>query len=217
MNELRIMERCRLLWRYFWNTNEKLVLFPFRKPGNIINATFMAELVKNAVECNDDGSIRLLVTPQTVATKSLHISVVTIEPGRELPTIRVTAVEFYYVISCSITGTNFSQQGVIETSSLQHGDFFVIDYNNMRWISNHAGTVPLVLLRITDGGLRTTNCTKEEQIRLDQNIKKQLSKSSLSRISTMDKLMDGWRQVQTIAMKYVTSATGQISDTKSNY
>jgi mannose-6-phosphate isomerase-like protein (cupin superfamily) len=211
MNELRVKERFRLLWRYFWNTNENIVLFPFRRPSNIINATYMAEIVRNAVECVDDGSVKLLVSPQTIATKTLHISVVTIEKGRELPSCRAKEVEFYYVISCATTGTNFSQQGVVESSSLKQGDFVVVDVGNMRWISNLTGDVPLVLLRVTDGGMKTNT---REQIRLDPTIKKQLSKnsSSMTRVSTMDTLLDGWRQVQTIAMKYVTSTTGQMTD-----
>ena len=172
-----------------------------------MDAGSVAEILKNGVEVSDDGSIQLLVTPRTIATSYLHISVVTIEQGREIPSSKAPSVEFYYVVSCPENGsTFFSQQGVVETSCLKPGDFFVVDAGNMRWISNRSGTTPLVLLRATDGGIRYNNIQSTEKIRMDPTLKKNLSMNTgLFGVSTMDRMKDGLRQMQNVALKYVNS------------
>jgi hypothetical protein len=116
-------------------------------------------------------------------------------------------------------GSNFSQQGVVETTSLKPGDCFVVDAGHMRWISNARGTSPLVLLRATDGGKRYNTVYPEEQIRLDPALKKLQNKNTISRVSTMERLKEGLRQVKSMAKNYVTGGStkpGQNTDGTSN-
>lgn len=165
---------------------------------------FEGELLENAVEQADDGSVRLLVTPQTAATGTLHVSLICIGKGRELPSCYAPAVEFYYVVSCPDGGCSFSQQGVTETSILKTGDCFVVDAGNMRWITNRAGLSPLLLLRVTDGGSRYNRPNSTEQIKLDPTLKKNQNRNSyFQRVTTMERLKDGLRQVHDLALKYV--------------
>jgi mannose-6-phosphate isomerase-like protein (cupin superfamily) len=202
--QFRVVERLRLWQRYCFNTDESLTLYPFRVPISLVDVQNEAGKVKNAAETPDDGSIRLLVTPRTAVTNSMHISLVCIAPGRELTSNKSPAVEFYYVVSSPAIGAFFSQQGVIQTTSLKTGDCFVVDIGSMRWISNRDGSSPLLLIRVTDGGLRYDYASATEQIRLDSTLKKNQNRSiGIVRVSTMDRLKDGLRQVQSIAKKYV--------------
>lgn len=200
MQHFRLKERFRLLWRYCWNLDENVILYPFRLPSMLHEVNNDGGIVEKAVENIDDGIVRLLVTPTTAATSTMHASLIQIEKGRELPSFKAPAVEFYYVVSCSKTGTSFSQQGVVTTTELQVGDFFVVDVGSIRWISNRGGSSPLVILRITDGGYRYDYPRSTEAIRMDQALKKTQGKSTvLNRVSTMDHL---WRQVT----KYVSGS-----------
>lgn len=125
------------------------------------------------------SSIKCIVSPYTTITSSLQVSVITLAPGYEIHHNRATAVEFYVVLS----GVGlFSQQGVVETKTIQAGDGFVVSVGNMRWIANkcnrniHTGTsetkscssnaTDLILIRATDGGMRY-NKSSIDTIRLD--------------------------------------------------
>lgn len=187
-----------------------MTFYPFRAPISLEQVQNEAGIVKNAVETPDDGSIRLLVSPRTAATGSMHISLVCITPGRELSSCKSPAVEFYYVVSAPSSGAFFSQQGVVKTASLKTGDCFVVDVGSMRWISNREGSSSLILIRSTDGGWRYDRVSATEQIQLDPTLKRHQNKSTgMIRVSTMDRLKDGLRQVQSIAKKIVYGqATG---------
>jgi hypothetical protein len=191
------------------------VLFPFRRPKPMVDDDWEeseGEILESAVEQSDDGYVRLLVSPQTIATSSLHVSLICIGIGREIPSSVAPAVEFYYVVTCPENGCSFSQQGVVETSTLKSGDCFVVDAGNMRWITNRAGSSPLVILRATDGGNRYSQPSYTERIRLDPTLKRTHSRSSgLLRTSTMERLKDGLRQVHDMALKYVNGATTNLT------
>ena len=162
---------------------------------------------------NDDGessSVRLIVSPHTAATSTLHVSVLTIAPGRELPSYPARAVEFYYVIS----GTgSFSQQGVVETNAIHPGHCFVVDVGSMRWISNgKTNTHNLVLLRATDGGLSYSRVHPADRIRRDPNYKVSAAYSLESMLAK------GLRNVQTKARDYYNKngKTNNNNNTKHN-
>jgi len=121
-------------------------------------------------------------------TAHRNVSVITIVPGRELPSKRARNVEFYHVVSGQGL---FSQQGVDITSSVVKGDAFVVDPGSIRWISNADGSEDLVLLRATDGGLVYSN-PNYDVIRRDPN----------RRVTAMEVLKDSFRQAQGVAKSY---------------
>lgn len=127
---------------------------------------------RNFLTQTADGSIRCIVTPEIIATASLNVSLLTLHPGREIPTTRSAGVEFYYVLEGS---GRFSQRGVRETATVQRGDCFVVYPGSSRWISNYNTGVnreDLVLLRATDGGTRYSRDQVLDVIRMDPEYKK---------------------------------------------
>ena len=137
---------------------------------------------------DDDGSIRLIVTPEKAASFRLHVSVIALKPGREMPSQAAGSVEFYYCLSGK---GSFSQKGLHERATIQKGDSFTVDAGNIRWISNSAGSSDLVLLRACDGGSWYSR-PDFDVIRVDPN-----------RRSTMDYVSDGLQKVQNMAQQYV--------------
>jgi len=193
MTRFRIVERFRL----FWLSKD---LTPFRVPKPAVGST---EIIQ---ESNDGSSVRLLLSPNSAATAHLHASLLTITPGRELPSYRARAVEFYYVISGN---GSFSQQGVVETNSIAAGDCFVVDSGNMRWISNSKKAVTdLVLLRVTDGGLQYNRLHPADKIRRDPNHK------SVSSRSSMELIASGLRTVQAKARDYYSNSSSSDKENK---
>jgi hypothetical protein len=84
--------------------DETIELFPYRQPKTITDENGGGKVLEKAAEELLDGSVRILVTPQTAATSTLHVSVVSVQPGREVPCTKSPGVEFYYVVSCPSTG-----------------------------------------------------------------------------------------------------------------
>lgn len=188
----RVSERFRLFWLYWWNLDESRDLTPYRSPSPALDAS---EFIQQSA----DGSVRLLLSPNTAATSTLHVSLVSIVPGREMPSRKARGVEFYYVVAGRGV---FSQQGVVETKAVQPGDCFVVDSGNMRWISNNkASKEDLVLLRATDGGLQYSSRSHADRIRRDPN----------HRASSMERLTVGFRAVQAKARDYYKTSNGQTN------
>jgi len=136
------------------------------------------------------------------------VSLLRLYPGREMPSQKAQAVEFY----CVVAGSGyFSQQGVNETGSIHVGDCFIVDPGNMRWISNRTGTEDLVLLRATDGANRYYGPSTGgamgsllDSIRMDPN----------RRATAMDTLRNSFQQVKGIAKDYYVKGVGGKSVTK---
>jgi len=188
----RVSERFRLFWLYWWNLDESRDLTPYRSPSPALEAS---EFIQQSA----DGSVRLLLSPNTAATSTLHVSLVSIVPGREMPSRKSRGVEFYYVVAGRGV---FSQQGVVETKAVQPGDCFVVDSGNMRWISNNKASMEdLVLLRATDGGLQYSSRSHADRIRRDPN----------HRATSMERLTDGFRAVQAKARDYYKTSNGQTN------
>jgi len=182
LQQFRFVERFRLSWNDWWDwgrTHEA----PLRVPMSIMDTS-------DFIQTGDDGSVRLLVSPKHAATSTLHVSLVTLQPGREIPSKKTVGVEFYYVVSGK---GRFSQSGVVETLDVAKGDGFVVDSRSIRWISNSKGKEELVLLRATDAGNRYSQSTFDH-IRRDPNLR-----------STMGYVTDSLRQVSQKAKDYVKS------------
>ena len=86
------------------------------------------------------GSVCQLVSPgmnsSFDASTSLHISLIVLEAHAEMPSQESSDYyEFYHVLSGQGC---YSQQGLIDTQSIQSGDVFVIDPLSIRWIANKA-------------------------------------------------------------------------------
>lgn len=164
----RISEYFRLLWLYCWNVDERKDLSPFRIPTSVTTLTTPSSSTATTASIpslTNDGSVRLLLSPHTAITPSLHVTLLTIQPGQEIPSHRARAVEFYYVVSGS---GSYSQQGVVDTYRLQSKDCFVVEYGHLRWIANGVSNREnLILLRVTDGGLEYC----PDRIRSDPNIR----------------------------------------------
>lgn len=105
--------------------------------------------VSDYIQTTPDGSIRLLVSPHTAATSLLHVSVLTLPPGRELLSQNAAGLECYLVLQGQ---GQVSQQGLTETFRIVPGDTFVVDPGRLRWMANTGRTEDLVLWRATDGG-----------------------------------------------------------------
>jgi mannose-6-phosphate isomerase-like protein (cupin superfamily) len=178
--ELGLTARMKVGWHFLWRWETKEDA-PWRKPK-------IATDSDDFIQAGDNGSVQLLVSPQNAATWRLNVSILTIQPGREIPSFTTRFVEFYYVISGS---GKLSQSGIVETLDFQRGHAFVVDPGSIRWMSNSKNSEPLVLLRATDGGNRYSH-PSFDNIRLDPN-----------RRSTMSTIREGLKQVESIAMTYV--------------
>jgi mannose-6-phosphate isomerase-like protein (cupin superfamily) len=148
-SQFRITERLWLCWLYLTNLDESRDLKPYNRPSPALDAT-------EVIQKSEHGESKLLLSPNTAATSSLHVSVVSLKPNTEIPSRHARGVEFYYVLSGSGA---FSQQGVVETSKITKGDCFVVDHGNMRWINTKDQNEDLHLLRATDGGSRYSSPT----------------------------------------------------------
>jgi quercetin dioxygenase-like cupin family protein len=183
LQRLRVFERLRLTWHDWWDFGN-MANAPLRRPVDILKTS-------EFIQQGENGSVRLLVSPSIAATCNLHVSVVSLAPGREIPSRRAAALEFYYVVSGSGA---FSQQGVAETGQIEKGDGFVVDAGSTRWISNIKGTEDLILVRASDGGNRYSG-PRFDLIRKDPNMKS----------TTIDVIAGGIRQVQDMAKEYTKS------------
>jgi mannose-6-phosphate isomerase-like protein (cupin superfamily) len=151
----------------------------------------------------------MIVTPKKAATSSLNVTLLTLHPGREIPSTVSVGVEFYYVISGS---GSFSQQGIHARGNVGVGDAFVVQPGRMRWISNAAGTEDFILLRASDDArqqyasrvLSSTNTP--DQIRMDP-----------SRVSNLSvRLREGIRRVHSMAKDcYVRSRSTEWKTSES--
>ena len=177
--EFGMTARMKVVWHYLWKWETKEEA-PWRRPTLATESKFF-------VQQSDNGSVQLLVSPMNAATWRLNVSIVTIQPGREIPSFTTRFVEFYYVISGS---GKLSQSGIVETLDIQKGHAFVIDPGTIRWMSNSKSLEPLVLLRATDGGNRYSH-PSFDNIRPDPNQK-----------STVTALRDGLKQVESLAKTY---------------
>lgn len=179
----RIPERLHLLYLYFTNVDATKDLYPYRQPTRAIDT----ETIKQT----EEGFVKLVLSPDTAATGSLNVSLLSVKPGCEIPPSRSAGVEFYYIVSGS---GSFSQQGVVETKPVQEGDCVVVGAFNMRWMSNK-GRDDLVLLRATDGG---DNYGHERSsvnvIRRDPMQKKS--------VANLAKITSGVRKMQEAAREY---------------
>jgi len=180
----------RAVWRW-----QAQVDMPLRIPAQI-ESVAGGERQLQIVQNNDDGSICCLVSPDTAGTWRLNVSVLTLLPGREIPSRPAGAVEFYFVVSGNGL---FSQQGVNETAKVEPGDCFVVDTGRIRWISNRSGGVErLVLLRATDGGSSYTRSSFDA-------IRKDPSK----RLTALDRMRESFKQLTDVlcAKDYVNGGT----------
>ena len=189
----RLNEHFRLAWYSIGRKSGSEDTIKWERSAPILDA-------KNFLTKTNDGSIRLIVSPETALTSSLNVSLLTLSPGREIPSTVSTGVEFYYVIDGE---GSFSQQGVLETAKLHRGDCFVVLPGRFRWISNNndnsnKNTQDLVLLRASDCGIDYNRSQRLDVIRMDPAYKKK---------NTMDRLRDGLQSVQDFAQEYLNSAT----------
>lgn len=180
--QFRLTERMRLLWKNWWHWDHSNDA-PLRRPLSLQEVT-------SFLHQSPAGSTRLLVSSSVAATSSLHVTLLSLPPGHELPSRRAPAVEFY----CVLAGKGkFSQQGVVETHDIAAGLCFVVDPGSMRWISNSYGSTELLLVRATDGG-DVYNRKDLDAYRADPNRK-----------TAVDLLNDGIKKVHTMAKDYVKS------------
>jgi mannose-6-phosphate isomerase-like protein (cupin superfamily) len=180
--ELGITARMKVVWHYLWKWESKDDA-PLRRPS-------LATDSNDFVQSSDDGSVQLLVSPKNAATWRLNVSLVTIQPGREIPSFTTRFVEFYYVLSGA---GKLSQSGIVETLDIHKGHTFVVDPGTVRWMSNSKSIEPLVLLRATDGG-NVYSRPSFDCIRPDPNRK-----------STITSLRDGLKQVESLAKTYYSN------------
>lgn len=183
--EFGITARMKVFWHYLWKWETKDEA-PWRRPTVAVES-------EDFIQRTDDGSVQLLVSPQNAATWQLNVTILTIQPGREIPSLTTRFVEFYYVISGS---GKLSQSGIVETLDIHKGHAFVIDPGTIRWMSNSKSLEPLVLLRASDGGNRYSH-PSFDHIRPDPN-----------RRSTMTSLRDGLKQVESLAKTYYSNGKG---------
>jgi mannose-6-phosphate isomerase-like protein (cupin superfamily) len=184
MQEFRLPERARLIWKRWWYDKEKA---PFRMPVLVAEASdvFVSQM-------SEFGSVRVLVSPAVAATSFLHVSLLTVQPGCEVAPRKSRSVEFYYVMS----GTGlFSQQGVVDTSRIMAGNGFVVDPGSLRWIANK-GSEALILMRACDGGSKYSR-RNFDPIRMDPNHK----------TSTLELLKDGYEQFRVLAKDYTNKSS----------
>ena len=179
----RIHERFRLTW----HTSTS------RTPPEDWGSAGPIQKAQNTLMDTPDGSIRLIVSPETALTSTLNVALLTLHPGREIPTTKSTGVEFYYVIDGK---GSFSQQGVLETAQIQAGDCFVVHPGLFRWIANQneQNQQDLVLLRATDGGVNYSNKQKMDVIRMD---------AAFRRKDPMQRLRDGLQSMKDFAKDYL--------------
>lgn len=184
--QFRIHQRIRYTWHSIWRDQETEINWyegsELGISGNVLTET-------------ENGSIRLILSPENAKTSALNVSVITLNPGREISPAPSLGVEFYYVLSGKGC---FSQYGVSHTPEVKAGDAFVIHPNSTRWIANSKNRTEeeLVLLRATDAG-----CGRNYQdiIQMDPNYR--------TKMKSMDRLKDGLMQVQTMAKDFVKSSS----------
>lgn len=187
-------ERLKVLWHYCWSWEKKSDA-PLRVPANLDDTAAIGRILKqHAVQNTDDGKICCLVSPSNAGTYRLNVSMITISPGREMPSRTAKNVEFFYVVS----GYGmFSQQGINETSPVRKGDCFVVEIGSIRWISNSNGSEDLVLLRATDGG-NAYSSSNFDAIRMDPH----------RRLTAMDVMKGSLRQVKGMAKELISGVNG---------
>jgi mannose-6-phosphate isomerase-like protein (cupin superfamily) len=180
--QFRIHARCRLLWQSCWDEVMNHMLL--RLPINLLEASQFKR------EASQHGLVSRLATHRNTTTSTLHVTILSLAPGTEMPSLHSSGVEFYYVLS----GVGmFSQQGVFETATISKGDAFVVDVGAMRWLSNSKGSEDLVLLRATDGGALYDRPAMN-LIRWDPNRKP----------SAIEQFSNGLRQVHKMAKEYAS-------------
>lgn len=189
VDNFRIQQRFRLFWRSLWTEETQ-------KDTSDANWSESAPLkaARDFLVKTDDGSIRMIVTPKKAATSNLNVTLLTLHPGREIPSTKSVGVEFYYVVSGS---GSFSQQGVTATGRVQAGDCFVIHPFRTRWISNGQGKEDLVLLRASDDGSWQYNRERSslDRIRMDPT----------RLFNPMDRLKESLRKVSSFAKSLSSS------------
>jgi len=149
LQQFRIVERFRLYMTKQWETKEA---FPWRLPNPLLlNGDATTTSSHRILVQNEFGTVRLLVSFQDAATSTLHMTLITIRPGCEMIATRAASLEVYQVVKGF---GRVSQQGIVESCTVETGDLWVVDPGSMRWISNHSTdkktTEDLVLLRTVD-------------------------------------------------------------------
>ena len=143
LQQFRIVERFRLYLTKAYETKEA---YPWRLPDSFLTNNKDRVLVEN-----EFGSVKLLVSSEDAPTSTLQITLITIRPGCEMISTRAASLEVYQVLSGS---GRVSQQGIVESGTVDTGKLWVVDPGSMRWISNHStdkkSTEDLVLLRTVD-------------------------------------------------------------------
>jgi quercetin dioxygenase-like cupin family protein len=198
LQQFRVVERLRFLLWHPWEHDAKKAA-PLRLPGNL---TAQGK-DKDLVTC-EHGCIRVLVSDRTAPTNHLHMSLVILKPGCEIPPLRAASLEVYTVLAGS---GMVSQQGVVETSSIGTGQAWVVDPGCFRWVSNRNGSTDLVLLRTTDRlGPYALASSAMNRIRPDPNRRTTSSMAALAATTTTNMgstLTESMRQVQQMASDYV--------------
>ena len=192
-----MLERLRLAYKVWWGTNDA----PLRKPLNLLQTSPSSSALSAGeyVQKGQEGKVQVLVSHDIVASPTLHVTLLTLAPGAELPSQVARGAEFYYVVSGSGT---FSQQYINGTFDITARDVFMVDPGSIRWITNRKGQEDLVLLRACDSG-STQYPNEGDCLRMDPNLK------TLSTVA-MDQLREGIRQVQKLArLKSFEAATSQ--------
>jgi quercetin dioxygenase-like cupin family protein len=191
-NYFRIHERFRLCW----HSKKRRDDLPWHESGSLRNA-------KNFLTQTPDGAIQLIVTPETAATNSLNVSLLTLHPGREIPPTISVGVEFYYVLE----GVGrFSQTGVIETATILPGDAFVVYPGSTRWISNNntnGSKDNLILLRATDGGTQYSCRQLLDIIRMNPNYREEKN--------NIERLRDGIQQLNEKTKDYIKESCENLA------
>lgn len=170
-----MLERCRLAYKVWWGTNDA----PLRKPLPLL------QIEGKNVQKGEEGKVAVLVSQEVVASPTLHVTVLTLAPGAELPSQTSRGAEFYFVVSGS---GNFSQQYINGNFEINSRDVFMVDPGSIRWISNRNGKEDLVLLRTCDSG-NSSYPNKGDCLRMDPGLK------ALTTVA-MDQLREGIRRVQ---------------------
>lgn len=173
----RVHERLRLLWNACWDHTHDKTRNQLAAPKDVTGVTDMLQTAPT------DGNIRLLCSPDKVASSHLYIHLVRLSPGRELLSRKAPGVEFYL---CLAGKGDFSQRGVEGTRPLHKGEGVVVDAGNVRWFSNGKGKQDLLLLRATDA------TSSGDPVRMDP----------AARQTTFDILQTNYHQVKTLAQEY---------------
>lgn len=194
------MERLRFLLWHPWGGDAKKAA-PLRLPTSLTAATAVTTQGDNkALVSSEHGSIRVLVSDRTAPTNHLHMSLVILKPGCEIPPLRAASLEVYTVLAGS---GMVSQQGVVETSSIATGQAWVVDPGCFRWVSNLNGSTDLVLLRTTDR-LPPYALASSAMNRIRPDPTRRTSSSAFDAATCMGStLSESMRQVQQMASDYI--------------